>query len=82
MWSDCAIICVCVCVSTHQSDLEVLMTDWSEDRSVGDVILKYVSLDDVRFVWFLFITSVFSHLSTSREVWTPPMCSRFVILAL
>lgn len=26
-----------------QSDLEELLTDWSEDRSVGDVILKYVS---------------------------------------
>lgn len=27
----------------HQGDLEELLSDWSEDRSVGDVILKYVS---------------------------------------
>lgn len=27
----------------HQSDLEELLTHWLEDRSVGDIILKYVS---------------------------------------
>lgn len=32
--------------STHQSDLEELLTNWSEDRSIGDVILNYVSLVD------------------------------------
>lgn len=27
----------------HQNDLEDLLTDWSEERSVGGIILKYVS---------------------------------------
>lgn len=34
---------VCVCVFIYQTDLEELLTDWSEDKSVGNVILKYVS---------------------------------------
>lgn len=59
-----------VSVSTHQSDLEELLTDWSEERSVGDVILKYVSLDDGRF--FVRHMSVFPqlkrHLSTSWKL--------------
>lgn len=39
---------VCFVSAPNQSDLEELLTDWSEDCSVGDVILKYVSLDDGR----------------------------------
>lgn len=27
----------------NQGDLEELLTDWSEERSVGNIILKYVS---------------------------------------
>lgn len=29
--------------SVDQNDLEELLTDWSENRSVGNIILKYVS---------------------------------------
>lgn len=32
-----------VLVFFNQSDLEELLTDWSENRSVGNIILKYVS---------------------------------------
>lgn len=49
-------VLIFLCVSAHQSDLEELLTDWSEDRSVGDIILKYVSLNDDRSVRFAFVT--------------------------
>lgn len=45
---------MCVCV--HQSDLEELLTDWSEDRSVGDIILKYVSINKSLSVQVLTLT--------------------------
>lgn len=44
--------CVCVWPFVPQSDLEELLTDWSEDRSVGDIILKYVSKISTR-LWIL-----------------------------
>lgn len=41
-FSERSLLTCYLCVR-HQSDLEELLTDWSEDRSVGDIILKYVS---------------------------------------
>lgn len=36
-----------------QSDLEELLTDWSEDKSVGNIILKYVSTGELLALAYL-----------------------------
>lgn len=42
----------------NQSDLEEMLSDWSEDKSVGDIILKYVSTNKSLFkcTCWIFVT--------------------------
>lgn len=54
-------------MSFEQADLEELVMNWSEDKSVGDIILKYVSVMEfwsfvttvMATVWLLCNTSSF-----------------------
>lgn len=34
-------------MSSGQADLEELVMNWSDDKSVGDIILKYVSVTEI-----------------------------------
>uniref|UniRef100_A0A8D0ANC2 Epithelial cell transforming 2 n=1 Tax=Sander lucioperca TaxID=283035 RepID=A0A8D0ANC2_SANLU len=63
-----------------KSDLEELLTDWSEDKSVGDIILKYVSTKKLYyFAGFPFVQHVIPNFSINEA---KPECGRQTLVEL